>query len=458
MFQKILIANRGEIAARIIRSCKKLGIKSVAVFSEADRQSLFVEMADESYFIGPSPVSKSYMNIEKVIEAAKSTGAEAIHPGYGLLSEQAAFAEACEKEGIAFIGPKSAVIDNMGSKVMARQTMEAAGIPIIPGSKAPVSSEEEAAAIAERIGYPVMIKASAGGGGIGMVLAEKEETLKAKFQDTSKRAAMLFGDGTMFIEKVIAGARHIEVQILADTYGNVVHLFERECSIQRRHQKVIEEAPSVSVPQAVREKLGMAAIKAARSIGYENAGTIEFLMDENLNFYFLEMNTRLQVEHPVTEEITGVDIVEEQIKIAAGNKLDISQDNMEMAGHAIETRIYAEDPSTFYPSPGRITNLKLPEGEGIRHELAVKAETVVTPYYDPMIGKLIVSASNRMEAIKLLREALDQYQVEGIKTNIPLLKKIVCHEQFQKGNTQTSFIEEYCLNRFDNHKEKEKSK
>ncbi len=455
MFHKILIANRGEIAARIIKSCKKLGIKTVAVYSEADRQGEFVQMADESYYIGPSPVSKSYMNIDRVLEAANQSGAEAVHPGYGLLSEQSVFAERCEKEGLIFIGPKSSVIEKMGSKVMARQTMQAAGIPIIPGSSAPVASVEEAAAIAGEIGYPVMIKASAGGGGIGMVLADNEETLKAKFADTSKRASMLFGDGTMFVEKVIDKARHIEVQLLADSFGNVVHLFERECSIQRRHQKVIEEAPSPSVQSAVREELGNAAIQAARAIGYENAGTIEFLMDESQNFYFLEMNTRLQVEHPVTEEVTGVDIVEEQIKIAAGKRLDFSQDKLKILGHAIETRIYAEDPNTFYPSPGRISSMEVPKGKGIRHELAVTGGTEVTPFYDPLIGKLVISASSRRDAIRRLKEALDQYRVEGIKTNIPTLKEIVCHAQFEKGNTLTSFIDDYYLH---NRKTKEKSK
>ncbi|QTM99528.1 acetyl-CoA carboxylase biotin carboxylase subunit [Sediminibacillus dalangtanensis] len=458
MFEKILIANRGEIAARIIRSCKKLGIKTVAVYSDADRQAKFVDLADESYHIGPAPVSKSYMNIEKVIAAAKQSGSEAVHPGYGLLSEQASFAEACELESLTFIGPKPAAIEKMGSKVMARQTMKDAGIPIVPGSSNPVTDVEEAAAIAEKIGYPVMIKASAGGGGIGMVLADNLHTLREKFPDTSKRAAMLFGDGTMFIEKVIPRARHIEVQLLADSYGNVVHLFERECSIQRRHQKVIEEAPSGTVQPALREKLGMTAMKAARAIGYENAGTIEFLMDEEQNFYFLEMNTRLQVEHPVTEEITGVDIVEEQIKIAAGHSLGMKQDSMKINGHAIEVRIYAEDPYTFYPSPGRITSLKLPEGKGIRHELAVREGSEVTPYYDPMIGKLVVSAASRKEAIRLLKEALDHYQVDGIKTNIPMLKEIVRHEQFEKSNTLTSFIEDYYLKGSHNQKEKEKSK
>ncbi|SDL70468.1 acetyl-CoA carboxylase biotin carboxylase subunit [Sediminibacillus halophilus] len=458
MFEKILIANRGEIAARIIRSCKKLGIKTVAVYSDADRQAKFVDLADESYHIGPAPVSKSYMNIENVIEAAKRSGADAVHPGYGLLSEQASFAEACELESLTFIGPKPAAIEKMGSKVMARQTMKDAGIPIVPGSSDPVADVEEAAAIAEKIGYPVMIKASAGGGGIGMVLAENQKTLKERFPDTSKRAAMLFGDGTMFIEKVISRARHIEVQLLADSYGNVVHLFERECSIQRRHQKVIEEAPSGTVQPDLRKKLGMTAVKAARAIGYENAGTIEFLMDEEQNFYFLEMNTRLQVEHPVTEEITGVDIVEEQIKIAAGHRLGIKQDNLKINGHAIETRIYAEDPYTFYPSPGRITSLKLPEGKGIRHELAVRENAEVTPYYDPMIGKLVVSAASRKEAIQLLKGALDHYHVDGIKTNIPMLKEIVSHEQFEKSNTLTSFIEDYYLKGIRNQKEKEKSK
>ncbi|MDC3415039.1 acetyl-CoA carboxylase biotin carboxylase subunit [Terrihalobacillus insolitus] len=445
MLKKILIANRGEIAARIIRTCKKLGIQSVAVFSEADQHAPYVRMADESYLIGKPRVNESYLNIEKIIEIAQHTSVVAIHPGYGLLSEHPRFAEACKEAGIVFIGPPSEVIAKMGSKVEARKEMEKAGVPVVPGTTDAIQTVEEAVQFATEVGYPVMLKASSGGGGIGMELVHDSEGLKKAFESNSKRALAFFGDGTMFIEKKIENARHIEIQIMADQFGNVVHLFERECSIQRRHQKVLEEAPSPFLSEKTRKKMGAAAIQAAKTIGYYNAGTIEFLVDEDENFYFLEMNTRLQVEHPVTEEITGIDIVEQQINIAAGQALHFDQTDVQRHGHAIEVRIYAEDPVNFFPSPGQITKLIVPEGIGIRNELAVEEKSMVTPYYDPMIAKLIATGNTREEAIDKLSGALRQYKIEGIKTNLPLLKEILKQEAFQTGNTLTSFIDTYYI-------------
>lgn len=445
MFKKILIANRGEIARRIIRTCKKLNIQTVAVYSEADRDSLFVREADEAYEIGKPPVSFSYLNIERIIEVAKMSKADAIHPGYGLLSENAAFAKRCEEEGIVFIGPRSEVIAAMGSKLEARKTMKEAGVPIIEGVNVAIESVEEALKAAERIGYPLMLKASSGGGGIGMQRIHHPDELAKAFEGNRKRAQSYFGDGTMYIEKYIENPHHVEVQIVADDYGNIVPLFERECSIQRRNQKVIEEAPSPTISQVTREKMMEAAVRAAKFIGYTNAGTIEFLVDDKESFYFLEMNTRLQVEHPVTEEITGIDLVEQQIRIAQGIPLEISRESIKMKGHAIEARIYAEDPVTFYPSPGIITSLELPEGEGIRNECAVESGSTVTPFYDPMIGKLICFGETREKACKRLILALQQFKVEGIKTNIPMLLKIASHTEFLKGNITTNFVEQHYL-------------
>lgn len=441
MFKKILIANRGEIASRVIRTCKRLGVQTVAIYSEADVQALFVSEADEAYLVGGPRVNESYLNIDKIIEIAKQTGAEAIHPGYGLLSENATFASRCEREGMTFIGPSSEVIEKMGSKIEARKVMEKAKVPVVPGTDAPVEDEKEAVRKANEIGYPVMLKASAGGGGIGMQLVQNDEELKQAFVGNQQRATSFFGDGTMYIEKYIENPRHIEIQILADEFGNTVHLLERECSIQRRHQKVVEEAPSPFLDEETREKMGKDAVQAAKSIGYKNAGTIEFLVDENKNYYFLEMNTRLQVEHPITEEITGLDLVEEQLKIAYGQKMSIQQDDIKQNGHAVEARIYAEDPNTFFPSPGTITAFQLPEGEGIRHERAVTEGDTVTPFYDPMIAKLIVHAETRTEAIFKLKKALKNYYVEGIKTNIPTLQTIADHQAFEQGSTTTNFIE-----------------
>jgi acetyl-CoA carboxylase biotin carboxylase subunit len=446
MFKKILIANRGEIASRIIRTCKVFEIGTVAVYSEADQESLHVKAADEAYLLGGPKVSESYLNIEKIIEIAQLTNAEAIHPGYGLLSENAEFARRCEQEGIIFIGPSPDVISKMGSKIEARKVMKAAGVPVVPGITHPLADVEEAAAAAKNIGYPIMLKASAGGGGIGMQVIRSEEEIRKAFEGNQKRAASFFGNGEMFIEKFVENPRHIEIQILADGEGNTVYLWERECSIQRRHQKIVEEAPSSFLDDLTRKQMGEAAVTAARSIGYRNAGTVEFLVDDEKNFYFLEVNTRLQVEHPVTEEITGLDLVAEQLKIAAGESLTFGQDDVKRDGHAIEVRIYAEDPKTFFPSPGKITQLVLPDGPGIRHELGIHDTSVVTPFYDPMIAKLIVKGENRDEAINLLQYALAQYTIQGIKTNIPLLQKVVNHEGFRSGDTTTHFIEKYILN------------
>ncbi|MGE7637456.1 acetyl-CoA carboxylase biotin carboxylase subunit [Peribacillus frigoritolerans] len=443
MIRKILIANRGEIASRIIRTCKKLGILTVAVHSEADSDSPFVGLADEAYLLGGPRVQESYLNVNKILEIAKETGAKAIHPGYGFLSENADFARSCEEAGLIFIGPKPEIIQQMGNKVEARKKMEQAGLPLVPGFSRPLIDSAEAAAVAEKIGYPVMLKAAAGGGGIGMQAVANEDELTKAFEGNQKRAQLFFGNGDMFIEKLIEKPRHIEIQVLADSFGNAVYLWERECSVQRRHQKVVEEAPSSFLDEETRNSMGMAAVKAVKSIGYSNAGTLEFLVDADKNFYFLEMNTRLQVEHPVTEEITGLDLVEQQIKIASGNKLDFTQSEIKQDGHSIEVRIYAEDPKTFYPAPGRITTMELPKGEGIRHELAVHGTSVVSHFYDPMIAKLVVSGDSRDNAIERLREALASYKIEGIKTNLPLLMEIISHEAFSKGDTTTDFIAKY---------------
>ena len=443
LFQKLLIANRGEIALRIIRTCKRLGIQTAAVYSEADAESLHVKAADEAWLIGKPRVSESYLNIEKIIETAKKAGVCAIHPGYGLLSENSRFAERCLQENITFIGPPSDVIAKMGSKIEARLAMEQAGIPVVPGVTKSLAGLNEAKALAESIGYPVMLKASFGGGGIGMQLIRNEGELAKAYEGSQKRAADFFGDGAMYIEKYIEDARHIEIQILTDEYGNAVYLWERDCSIQRRQQKIIEEAPAPLFDENMRAKLGEAAVKAALSIGYANAGTIEFLVDSKNHFFFLEMNPRLQVEHPVTEEITGLDIVEEQLNIAAGKALPYKQKDIRRDGHAIEVRICAEDPKTFFPSPGRITDLKLPEHPNVRHECAAAPGMNITPYYDPMIAKMIVKGNSRDEAIRTLAEALSQYQVKGIKTNIPLLEDIVRSDEFRKGGVQTDFISRY---------------
>lgn len=443
MFKKVLIANRGEIAGRVIRTCNALGIQTVGIYSEADKDALHVKAADEAYLLGGPKVSESYLNIDKIIEIARQSGTEAIHPGYGLLSENAEFARRCEEEGIVFIGPSPDVISKMGSKIEARKLMELAGVPVVPGITYPLADVEEAVEIGKKIGYPIMLKASAGGGGIGMQIVQNDDELRKAFEGNQKRAVSFFGNGEMFIEKYVENPRHIEIQILADSVGNTIYLWERECSIQRRHQKVVEEAPSPFLDEVTRSKMGEAAVKAAKSIGYKNAGTIEFLVDEHKNFYFLEVNTRLQVEHPVTEEITGLDLVAEQLRIAFGESLPFKQSEIKREGHAIEVRIYAEDPKTFFPSPGKITTFVLPEGPGIRHELGVGEQSVVTPFYDPMIAKLVVKGKDREEAIGILKDALAHYEVQGIKTNIPMLQKVVEHEAYVSGDTTTNFVEKY---------------
>ncbi|OLO36409.1 acetyl-CoA carboxylase biotin carboxylase subunit [Alkalihalophilus pseudofirmus] len=447
MFQKVLIANRGEIALRVIRTCQRLGIKTVAVYSEADAESLHVKQADEAYLIGKPRVNESYLNMEIIIEKAKATGADAIHPGYGLLSENSQFARRCEEEGITFIGPSPEVIASMGSKIEARKAMEKAEVPVVPGITRPLADVEEAVQIATEIGYPVMLKASAGGGGIGMQVVRSDEEIKKAYEGNQKRATDFFGDGAMYIEKFVENPRHIEIQILADQSGHTLYLWERDCSVQRRHQKVVEEAPSPFLDEETRKKMGETAVRAAKAIGYENAGTIEFLVDENKNFYFLEMNTRLQVEHPVTEEITGLDLVEQQLKIACGQLLRLKQEDVQKQGHAIEVRIYAEDPKTFFPSPGKITAFQLPNQPFVRNECAVSEHSVVTPFYDPMIAKLIVKGDDREEAIEYLQQALKSYVVEGIKTNIPMLQQVVEHPSFIAGDVTTNFVAEKLQNK-----------
>lgn len=442
MFNKILIANRGEIAARIIQTAKLMGIETVAIYSDKDEASPYVKMADEAYLVGGAKVNESYLNTDKIIEIAKQTNTEAIHPGYGFLSENAAFAEQCQSAGIVFIGPSPEVITKMGSKIESRKAMQQANLPIVPGINTPLKNEEEALNKANEVGYPVMLKASAGGGGIGMQIVYTDQELKKAFTGNKKRATDFFGDGTMYLEKYISHPRHVEIQILADRDGNTIYLGDRECSIQRRNQKVIEEAPSPFIDETTRGKMGEAAVDAAKSIGYENAGTFEFLVDEEKNFYFLEMNTRLQVEHPITEEITGIDLVAEQFKIAAGIPLSIQQSDIALTGHALEARIYAEDPNTFFPSPGKITTFDIPKAEDIRHELGVSEGLTVTPYYDPMIAKLVIHGQNRSAAIERMLEVLNDYKVEGIKTNIPMLIKVFGHKKFQCGETFTNFVEQ----------------
>lgn len=443
MIKKILIANRGEIAARIIHACKKLHIHTVAIYSEADQDSPYVQLADECYLIGPPHVNESYLNVEKIVEVAKKAEVDAIHPGYGFMSENGDFARKCQENGFIFIGPSANIIETMGDKVAARKLMKEAGVPIIPGTENALSNIDEAVRAAEEIGYPIMLKAAAGGGGIGMQVVHNDDELIKAFDRNAKRAESFFGDGSMFMEKLLKTARHIEIQVLADQFGHVIHLFERECSIQRRNQKVIEEAPALFLSEQTRLKMGEVAVQATKQIGYTNAGTIEFLVDEQENFYFLEMNTRIQVEHPITEEITGVDIVSEQINIASGERLTLHQNDIQIDGHAIEVRIYAEDPKTFFPSPGKITKYEEPTGDNIRIESSIREGSNVTPFYDPMISKLIVSGNSRDEAITYLKEALHTYKIDGIKTNIPMLLTVIDHEQFKKGNISTNFVQEH---------------
>lgn len=441
MFSKILIANRGEIAVRIIRACRELGIASIAVFSEVDRGALHVSQADEAYPIGPAAASESYLNIAKIIDTARRSGAQAIHPGYGFLSENARFAQACADAEIKFIGPPAPAMELMGSKTRARQAMATAGVPVVPGSKKGLSLAE-AAELAGQIGFPVMIKAAAGGGGKGMRLVRVASELKDAFATAQSEALRAFNDQEVYLEKLIENPRHIEIQVLADEHGNVVYLGERECSVQRRHQKVIEEAPSPIVDEDLRRRMGSVAVQAAISAGYTNAGTVEFLVDTDRRFYFLEMNTRLQVEHPVTELITGFDLVHLQLRIAAGEKLPFRQDDVKLRGHAIECRIYAEDPeNNFFPSPGKITRLLRPAGPGVREDSGVYEGWSVPLDYDPMLSKLIVYAPDRASAVARMRRALDEYSVGGIKTNLPLFRRILEHQDFLAGRIDTGFLD-----------------
>ena len=442
MIEKILIANRGEIAVRIIRACREMGIGTVAVYSEADKDALHTQLADEAICIGPAPSSESYLSMERIISATLVSGADAIHPGFGFLSENSQFAKMCEQCNITFIGPGSEVIRKMGNKSEARNTMIAAGVPVTPGSTEPIYRAEDGVEIAARIGYPVIVKAALGGGGKGMRVAETPEEFEASFHTAQKEAQMAFVDHTMYIEHYVQHPRHIEFQILADQYGNVVHLGERDCSIQRNHQKMIEESPSIALTEELRQRMGAAAVKAARAAHYTNAGTIEFLLENNENFYFMEMNTRIQVEHPVTEWVTGIDLVKEQIRIADGKKLPFTQEQISITGHAIECRINAENPKqNFRPCPGTITDMYLPGGKGVRIDSAIYSGYTVTPYYDSMLAKLIVYAGTREEAIRKMRSALGEVIIEGIDTNVDYEYEILNHPDFVTGNIDIEFLE-----------------
>lgn len=444
MFQKILIANRGEIAVRIIRACREMGILSVAVYSEADRDALHTQLADEAVCIGKAASTDSYLNMERILSAAIATKAQAIHPGFGFLSENERFADMCQSCGIAFIGPSGSLIGKMGNKSQARKTMMEAGVPVVPGTKEPVYTAEEGAKIAAEIGYPVMIKASSGGGGKGMRIAIDPENFETNFKLAQQESINSFGDDTMYIEKYIEEPRHIEFQILADKYGNVIQLGERDCSIQRRHQKMIEESPCAVMDEELRKRMGDTAVLAAKAAEYENAGTIEFLLDKHKNFYFMEMNTRIQVEHPVTEMVTGIDLVKEQIRIAAGEPLRIRQEDVVLRGHAIECRINAENPEkNFMPCPGTIEELHFPGGNGVRIESALYNGYTIPAYYDSMVAKVIVHGENRQDAIRKMQSALGEVVVEGIVTNLDFEYDILSHPVFVSGKTNTHFIPDY---------------
>lgn len=444
MFRKVLIANRGEIAVRIIRACRELGVRCVAVYSTADKNSLHAQIADEAICIGPPATKDSYLNMNAIIQAAINCGAEAIHPGFGFLSENADFARLCEKNGIVFIGPSYKSIEMLGNKAAAKETMKNAGVPVIPGSEGAVSSVEEAKSIAEKAGYPILVKASAGGGGRGIRRIDKPEDLESQMQSAQLEAKNYFGDDAVYIEKFLINPHHVEIQILADQHGNVVYLGERDCSMQRRNQKVLEECPSPIVTTELRKKMGEAAVTAAKQCGYYNAGTIEFLVDENKDFYFMEMNTRIQVEHPITEEVTGVDLVKSQIEIAAGMPLELTQNDIRLSGHAIECRINAENPELdFRPSPGTITALYMPGGPGIRIDGAVYQGYTITPYYDSMISKLIAHGSDRNDAIRKMKWALSEFIVDGVDTNIDFQLEIIKHPDFRNGNYDIGFLNRY---------------
>ena len=442
--KKILVANRGEIAIRVMRTAKKMGIKTVAVFSEVDRNALHVKYADEAVCIGPAPSNQSYLRGDKIIEVAKSLHVDGIHPGYGFLSENADFAELCEANDIIFIGPRSKAIKVMGSKLAAKETVKAYDIPMVPGTDEAITDIPEAKKIANDIGFPILIKASAGGGGKGMRIVENAEEFESQMDRAISEATNAFGDGSVFIEKYVASPRHIEIQVMADMHGNYLHFFERECSVQRRHQKVVEEAPSAVLTPELREKMGQAAINVARSCDYIGAGTVEFLLDESLNFYFLEMNTRLQVEHPVSEWIAGVDLVELQIKVARGEALDLKQENLKINGHALELRVYAEDPmNDFLPSVGNLKVYQLPEGENIRVDNGFEEGMDIPIYYDPMLSKLITYGDTREEAIELMIKAIDNYHIKGVQTTLPFGRFVCEHEAFRSGNFDTHFVKKY---------------
>lgn len=444
MFQKILIANRGEIAVRIIRACREMGIKTVAVYSEADRDALHAQLADEAVCIGPAAAQESYLNMERILSATIATKAEAIHPGFGFLSENSKFVEMCEKCNVTFIGPSAAVINKMGNKSEARRTMMEASVPVVPGTKEPVYTVEEALKEAEKIGFPIMIKASSGGGGKGMRISESREDFEENFSTAQRESVNAFADNTMYLERYVGRPRHIEVQIIADRFGQVVQLGERDCSIQRRHQKMIEESPSCAISEELRRKMGETAVRAAKAVGYESAGTIEFLLDKSGEFFFMEMNTRIQVEHPVTEFVSGVDLVKEQIRVAAGLPLSVKQEDICMRGHAIECRINAENPAkNFMPCPGVIENLHVPGGNGVRIDTAVYNGYQIPPNYDSMIMKVIVHDKDRASAIAKMRSTLGEVIIEGVQTNLDFQYDILNQKDFLDGNVTTHFIEEH---------------
>lgn len=445
MFTKILIANRGEIAIRIMRACRELGISTVAVYSEADRNALFAKYADEAVYVGPSPASQSYLRIDRILEAAEETGSEGIHPGYGFLSENPAFARACEEKGVVFIGPTSRSIDKMGSKIAARDIMKSAGVPIVPGSEGGITDPQEAVDLVESIGYPILLKPAAGGGGIGMKIVWEDKGLGPALDSARSIARSAFGDETVYIEKYLAEPRHIEFQILADSRGKTIHVSDRECSIQRRHQKLLEESPSPAVTPSLRKKMGECAVKLMKMAHYEGAATVEFLLDEDGLFYFMEVNTRIQVEHPVTEEVTGVDLIQAQVAVAAGERIAPLRKRLQPLGHAIEFRINAEDPKTFVPSPGKVTGLVWPGGPGVRVDSHLYAGYTVPPHYDSLLAKIIVRGADRAEAIRRARRALSCTVVEGVKTSIPLFLRILDNAAFAQGDLSTRFLERQAI-------------
>ena len=441
MLKKVLIANRGEIAVRIIRACREMGIRTVAIYSEADKNALHVQLADEAICVGPAPSNKSYLNVKAILESACLTGADSIHPGFGFLSENPNFAKICQETGIKFIGPDYKLIELLGNKSRAKETMKRAGVPVVPGSEGLIYSKEQAVTLAEQIKYPVMLKASAGGGGRGIRIAYSKEELEKEYDIVKQEAKVAFNDDSLYLEKFVENPRHVEIQILADEHGNCIHLGERDCSVQRRNQKVLEETPSGILDEKTRKKMGEVAVKAVKEIGYSNAGTIEFLVDKNKDFYFMEMNTRVQVEHPVTEMVTGVDIIKEQIKIAGGEELTYKQEDIKFDGHSMEVRINAENPDkNFMPCPGTITGLHVPGGNGVRVDTAIYSGYTVPPTYDSMLAKLIVHGNNREESIAKMKSAVAEFVVEGITTNIDFLLKILENENFKTNNYDTSFI------------------